>query len=157
MNRQLSTVLVLLGIIAVIIVGIRLVNKQTKARTEERQETKFKQRVMAREVVCDQCGVVSPMDVIYTERRRFQVCPACGAKKARPIVYFVCNNPECNRQLIRFVNSVFEGGTYSQSPQGGVVCPNCRRRDTVEPTEISIDQARKIAKETGQDFPYADN
>jgi ribosomal protein S27E len=155
MNKQLSTVVLLLGVIVVVFVGIRLISKQAKARTEEKQKTAFKERLMAREVVCDDCGVTSPMDVIYTQRRKFQVCPSCGQKKARPIVYFMCNNPECNRQLIRFVNHVMDGSTFYESPQGGVTCPNCGRKDTVEPRELSIAEAAKTAKETGQSFPYS--
>ena len=153
MSRQAGAVVVLLGIVAVIVLGYRLVSKQTKARVEEKQKTAFHQRLMARQVVCDECGAVSPMDVPHTERRRFQVCPECGAKKARPIVYFVCMNPECDRQLVRFANHVMEGSIFHQSPEGRPVCPICGRPDLIRPAELSIEHAKKIAKETGQEFP----
>ena len=157
MRRQIGAVIVLLGIVAVIYAGARLMHKQSKARTEEKQKTAFGRRVMALEVACDQCRAVSPMEVLHDQRGKFQVCPDCGAKQARPIVYYVCGNPECNQQLVRFINHVFEGREFHQSPEGGVRCPSCGRADTVEPREFSIEHARKIAQETGQDFPYADD
>ena len=155
MNKQVSAIIVLVGIIAVIYAGVRLLNKQTKARTEKKQKAAFEHRVIALEVACDQCRAVSPMEVLHDQRRKFQVCPECGAKQARPIVYYVCSNPECNQQLVRFANHVFEGREFHQSPEGGVQCPSCGRADTVEPREISINHAKETAEETGQDFPYA--
>ena len=87
MNRRVSAVIIVLGVIAFGVVSCRFMNKLNKARIEKKQKTAFEQSFVARHVVCDSCGVVSPMEVAHVNRRKFQQCPACGAKAARPIVY----------------------------------------------------------------------
>ena len=151
MSKQVGTIIMLLGIVAVFVLGYRCVSKGTKARIEARQKKAFEQALAGQEVQCDECGEISSMNVPFIDRRKFQVCPKCGAKKARPIVYYVCSNPECNRQLVKVRNIVWEEGVISYGDP--IVCPNCGRPNLIEPSELHIVKAKKIAEETDQPFP----
>jgi Zn finger protein HypA/HybF involved in hydrogenase expression len=151
MDRRVSAIIIVLGVIAFGVVGCRLFSKLNKHRIESKQKTAFDQGLVAREVRCDNCGVVSPMDVAYVDRRHFQKCPACGAEAARPIVYYVCGNPDCNRQLIKVANHVW--GPDGFSPGDPIVCPKCGQARNVEPRELHLDEAERIAQETGRKLP----
>jgi peptide subunit release factor 1 (eRF1) len=142
----------LIGVLVVFVVlGIKCWHKGHQARIEKKQEVAFERNAISEQVGCDSCGAFSDMEVPYTERRRFQVCPDCGEKRARPIVYYTCMNPDCNRQLVKVRNHVFGEEGFSASPDG-LVCPRCGRPHDVRPEEHSIEDAKKIAEETGQQF-----
>jgi len=153
MNKQLSTVIVLLGIIAVIVLGIRYYNKHHAAGVEAKQKTDYEEGLATDQVWCEACKATSKLDVPFKERRTYQVCPACGEKKARPIVYWWCMGKDCNKQLVPFANHVWDENGYNQSPWGTPVCPTCRQPNNISPEELHLSGARKIAEETSQPFP----
>jgi Zn finger protein HypA/HybF involved in hydrogenase expression len=156
MNKNVTALIVVLGIAAAIYLGIRFYGKQHAEQVVAKQKEAFEESLVADEVYCDACGKVSKLDVAFKDRRTYQICPACGQKKARPIVYWYCQNPSCNKQLVRFANHVWDENGYNPSPQGAPVCPVCRQPRSISPEELTLEDARRIAKETGQPFPPED-
>jgi len=153
MNRQLSTVIVLVGIVAAIYLGVKYYNRQHKAAKEAEQKEAFEADLVANEVVCDACGTVSKLDVPFRDRYTFQKCPRCGEIKARPIAYRYCQKPACNKRLVRCVSNVWEEGKYSPSPYAAPVCPVCGSPQSILPESLHVSDAKRIAKETNQPFP----
>ena len=127
-----------------------VVEKEVEA--VKQQEKAFQEGPVSQEVRCDKCDETSPFKVAFKTRGKFQTCPKCGEKAARAIVYFVCGDPDCNNQLIKFANHVFEGSKFHKSPDR-LVCPKCGRPEFILPQVLHLDAAKEIAKKTGQDFP----
>jgi ribosomal protein L32 len=152
MNRQLGALIVLLGVVAVVYLGVRYYNNLHRAAKDAEQKEAFEADLVANEVVCDACGAVSKLDVEFRDRYTYQKCPKCGEVKARPIVYRFCQNPACNKRLVRFINDVWVGSEYFQSPHTPV-CPVCGESRYILPETLHLSDAKRIARETGQPFP----
>jgi len=148
----MKALIVALGVVAMVYLGYKVVDSWHDESTLAEQEKAYKEAPIAQEVACDACGAVSPMEVSREQRRKFQVCPQCGQKLARPIVYFICGNPECNEQLVKIRNHVFGEDGFSASPDR-LACPRCGRPEMIVPDELSFEDAKKIAEKTGQEFP----
>lgn len=152
MNKQARTIVLFLGVAAIIFVVIKLVSARSKAAGEERFKKTYAEDLVAQQVWCDSCQETSDLDVMFKDKGKFQVCPNCGEKTARPIVYLMCTNKDCNRKLFKVANHVMVGTTFMPSPDP-FVCPECGRKDTVYYEPIHFNKAKKIADETGQQFP----
>ena len=124
-----------------------------ESKLEREQKKAYQEGLVADHVWCEACKATSKLDVPFWQRRTFQVCPACGEERARPVVYWYCMGKNCNKQLVPFINHVWTEDGFSQSPQGAPVCPKCGEARNVSPEELHLAGAREIAKETNQPFP----
>jgi DNA-directed RNA polymerase subunit M/transcription elongation factor TFIIS len=152
MNKTARLIVLFLGVVAAIIIIYKLVSAQHRVLAEKEQVKAYKEGLVAQEVWCESCDTTSPLEVMFKDKARFQVCPKCGEKAARPIVYYMCMNEGCNKQLVKVRNHVMEGTEFLKSPDA-FVCPNCGQASTLYFEPLHLDKARQVAEETGQPFP----
>jgi RNA polymerase subunit RPABC4/transcription elongation factor Spt4 len=139
-------------VVAVALVIYTVVHTSRRNRGKIVVQEEFAAGQVSQEVFCDNCRAISGGQKIgRAHSQQYQVCPACKQKKARPIVYFYCQNPGCNKALVKVRNVVVED--HQVLPGDTPVCPVCGREDTLTPMEIELSTAQRIAKETGQQFP----
>ena len=149
MGKQIGTMIFL--IVAVGFLGYRLWSCQHRESAEKRFKRQWEENQASQEIVCDNCSeTTTGLSLNRTEVLKYQVCPVCKQRKARAVVYYFCQNPACDRQLIRVRNSVWEGRSLPGDP---VICPKCHRGNDVIPDYLNLKSAERIAKETGQEFP----
>lgn len=126
--------------------------KQRARLGRERARREWAQSQCSQEILCDTCGESTTGLVLSrADAGRFHVCPACGAKTGRPVVYFMCQDPDCNRQLVKVAASVWTADGPSPGESG--VCPSCGSGMRLTPVFLNFTSAQKVADETGQDFP----
>jgi len=143
---------VVLIIAAIGLITYTVVKERRRAQGKISVREAFESGQVAREVYCDACGKISDgLTIKRAFSQQYHKCPECGEQMARPIVYYLCQNPGCNKALVKVRSVVVVEGR----PVGGdaTVCPVCGREDGVTPMEIELESARKIAEETGQEFP----
>ncbi len=145
-------VVLVLVVGAIVAIVVTVVNERKKARSQIDIKEAFEEGQVSQEIYCDNCRETTTGLVIKRAfSQRYQDCPACGQKKGRPIVYYYCQNPGCNKALIKVRNVVVEDGRVLSGDRG--VCPICGREDMVTPMELDLSSVRKIAQETDQEFP----
>ena len=146
-------VLVLVALVAVGLLVKQLVAKERGRAAAERSRRQWAEAQYSQEIICDACGASTTGLVLNrAQAGNFQVCPKCGQKAGRPQIYYMCQNPDCNRQLIKVGNTVWTD--EGQSPGGPIRCPNCGRADTnITPLFLDLESAQKFADETKQEFP----
>jgi len=151
MGKQV--IIVIVAIVAIAFLGYRIISQQQRAKSrKEFQREYYDVKQASQEIYCDSCGeITTGLNLSRNEAARYQVCPKCGQKTGRPIVYRFCQREGCNRQLIKYANDVWDEG--QRLPGQTPVCPNCGRADAVIPDYLDLKYAEKIAKETGQQFP----
>ena len=143
----------ILGIAAVAYLGHSLWSRQHKEKSEKQFKKEWLENQASQEIFCDSCGeTTTGLTLSRNEACLYKQCPECGEKTGRPVVYYMCMDPECNRQLIKVRNTVLKEGGVS-SPGDPIICPSCGRRQNVTPTFLNLKSAAKYAKETDQEFP----
>jgi uncharacterized protein YlaI len=153
MRRDLVVIiLVVAGAAAAVKLGLWVAAQQRQRVGRERSRQEWSASQCSQEIVCDACGErTTGLVLSRAEAGSFQVCPACGAKAGRPVVYYMCQNPDCNRRLVKVAASVWtEAGP---SPGGSAVCPNCGSGMALTPVLLNFKSAQRIADETEQEFP----
>jgi predicted RNA-binding Zn-ribbon protein involved in translation (DUF1610 family) len=152
-KRILAAIVVVAVIAALVYIGMSVAKNRraTSARLSAQREWANAQ--YSQEIVCDNCGEhTAGLNLNRAQVANFQKCPECGAMAGRPIVYFVCQDPACNRQLIKVATTVWAEGR--PSPGDPVVCPRCGRSGpNISPDFLSLKSAQKVANDTGQEFP----
>jgi len=152
MWKQLA--LIVITAAAVAFLGYTIWDRAQKKKTEEELKTTIEQAIASQEIVCDACGkTTTDLAITRKEANQYQVCPRCLEKKGRPVVYYVCTDPDCNRQLIKVKNTIWDDENNTSLPGDPIVCPRCHRDDTFSSDFLSLEDAKKIAEETGQEFP----
>jgi hypothetical protein len=145
-------VVLVLVVGAIVAIVVTVVNQTKKARSHINIKETFEEGQVCQEIYCDNCRETSTgLSIKRAFAQQYQDCPACGQKKGRPIVYYYCQDPECDKALIRIKNVVVEEGRVLAGDRG--VCPICGREDMITPMELDLSSVRKIAQDTDQDFP----
>ena len=154
MNKRIATPVVLVvAIIAIIYAGIKFTKQQRGRAGRRHAREEFTKAQCCREIICDACDERSTGMVLNRAQvGRYQECPKCHEKAGRPIVYRFCQDPDCNRQLIKGANTVItEDGRSSAGDE--FVCPNCGSAQHVYRDILKLDEAQRIAEQTGQELP----
>lgn len=153
MRRDLVVViLVLAGAAAAVRLGLWVAAKERQRVGRERSRQEWAESQCSQEIVCDACGErTTGLVLSRTEASRFHVCPACGDEAGRPVVYFMCQNPGCDRQLVKVATSVWTSN--GPSAGGPAACPSCGSGMQLTPVFLDFKSAQKIADETNQEFP----
>ena len=146
-----KVIIITLGVVAVCVLGYRIIDGISDKNTIAQQKKDWNKAPVGKEVYCDACKDDFAQVTPFETRGKFQVCPKCGAKAARAIVYFVCGRPECDETLIKVANHVFEGSKFHKSPDR-LECPTCERNEFIEPQVLHLETAEEIAKRTGQEI-----
>jgi RNA polymerase subunit RPABC4/transcription elongation factor Spt4 len=147
-----NTIAFVLIVGAIVLVVYTVINQTRRARSNIVVKEEFATGQVSQEVSCDNCGAISEgLTINRAHSQKYQVCPKCKQNKARPIVYFFCQNPGCHKALVKVRNVVVED--HQVLPGDTPVCPVCGREDMLTPMEIELSTAQRIAKETGQQFP----
>ena len=143
-------IIIIVGLAALCFLGYRAIDKISDEKIIAKQKNDWMQATISKEVYCDECYEVSPHVTPYKRGANFQVCPECGVTAARPIVYFVCNNPPCNETLFKVANTVYQDGKAYPSPDR-IECPTCNSGEFLDPMgPIHIKAVEEIAEKTGQ-------
>jgi len=152
-KRILAAILVVVFIVALVYIGMSVAKNRRATAARETSQREWAAAQYSQEIVCDNCNAhTTELELNRAQVGNYQKCPECGQMAGRPIVYYICQNPDCNRQLIKAAKTVWtEGGP---SPGDDVVCPNCGQSGAnIMPDFLSLKSAQKVAKETGQEFP----
>jgi len=155
MSRSgLSALLILVVFAAGGYVVYQQVQKFRAKQNLAQSQREWKARAYSQEIVCDNCGeITTGLSLSRNEASRFQECPKCHQMTGRPIVYYKCMNPACNGHLIKVRASVTIGDTAEMSQGDRIECDLCGSNRSVSPDAIDLENAKKKAKETGQEFP----
>jgi len=136
---------------AIVLVVYTVINETRRSRSKINVKEEFEAGQVCQELYCDNCGKTTGGHVIKrAHSQQYHTCPKCGQKTGRPIVYFYCQNPDCHKALVKVRNMVVVNRQVS--PGDPPVCPICGREDAMTPMEIELSTARRIAKETHQEF-----
>lgn len=151
-NPRAVLVVVVLGLIAAVYLIYSQWQRAQRAHSHEQFKKRWAEKQCSQEIVCDHCGE-STIGLVLNRAQAgiYQTCPECGTEAGRPVVYYMCQNPGCNRRLVKVRNSVWT----DEGPSAGdpVVCPSCGDVRGITPLFLDLKSAQKTAKETDQEFP----
>ena len=151
-KRVVFIILIVAGAAVVVWVVMRTFSKEGGLRATERSRREWDEAQYSQEIVCDACGESTTGLVLNrAQAGNFQVCPKCGQTAGRPVVYYMCQNRECNRQLVKAPNTVWTDEGASPAP--ALTCPKCSQTKYITPLFLDLRSAQRIANETGQEFP----
>ena len=145
-------ILVLAAAAAIVWAVVHIVAKERARDVLKGSRREWDEAQYSQEIVCDACGESTTGLVLNrAQAGTFQVCPKCGATAGRPVVYYMCLNPNCNRQLIKVPNAVWTD--EGSSPGTPAKCPKCEDARYITLLFLDLGSAQRIANETGQEFP----
>jgi len=123
-----------------------------KNKLQEAEQEAAGREQVGEAIICDACGeTTSGLVIPRSKAKQYWLCPECGEEQGRPVVYFMCTNPDCNKALVKTKITVpDEEGTATDETR---VCPTCGKGDQLTAAPLSLTQVRETAEETGQEAP----
>jgi len=136
-----NNIVVLVCLAVIVVAVVLIVRNANRPDTVEEAHEKVEKAIYAEEVYCTACEATSRKQCQLQDALGKTRCPACGELAAYAYVYSYCQNPACNKRIVKAV--------FGQP----LVCPECGKPDFMAPAPAPLEKIRAIAKETGQEMP----